>query len=248
MDKTRLTHTVTVARLVLFLLISALALATPLPLSAQQKRGDVSGVVNDATGAVVNAADVSVNNSQQVVLSRVRTDAEGHFQFSGIPQGSYVVLVSHPDFSIHREVVQITAGGTAELNISLQVNQISESVTVTSEAGLVADARSVAQPVNIIDADHIVQRATEVVAQVVDEEPGVNLQRTSPSLSAVFVRGLTGRNVAVYVDGVRYTTSAQRGGVGTFFSLIEPSSLETVEILRGPNSSQYGSDVLGGVV
>src|SRR6185295_13074013 len=76
----------------------------------------------------------------------------------------------------------------------------------------------------------------------------VNLQRTSPSLSAVFVRGLTGRNVAVYVDGIRYTTSAQRGGVGTFFSLIEPSSLETVEILRGPNSSQYGSDVHGGVV
>ncbi|HEX5965139.1 MAG TPA: TonB-dependent receptor, partial [Pyrinomonadaceae bacterium] len=74
------------------------------------------------------------------------------------------------------------------------------------------------------------------------------LQRTSPSLSAVFVRGLTGRNVAVFVDGVRYTTSAQRGGVGTFFSLIEPSSLETVEVLRGPNSSQYGSDVHGGVV
>ena len=47
---------------------------------------------------------------------------------------------------------------------------------------------------------------------------------------------------------MRYTTSAQRGGVGTFFSLIEPSSLETVEVLRGPNSSQYGSDVLGGVV
>ncbi|HKG97638.1 MAG TPA: TonB-dependent receptor, partial [Pyrinomonadaceae bacterium] len=45
-----------------------------------------------------------------------------------------------------------------------------------------------------------------------------------------------------------YTTSAQRGGVGTFFSLIEPSTLETVEVLRGPNSSQYGSDVHGGVV
>ena len=47
---------------------------------------------------------------------------------------------------------------------------------------------------------------------------------------------------------MRYTTSAQRGGVGTFFSLIEPSSLGTVEVLRGPSSSQYGSDVLGGVV
>ena len=125
---------------------------------------------------------------------------------------------------------------------------VAEQVTITAEAGLVSDTRKVETQVNVINERKILERAPEVVAQVVDEEPGVNLQRTSPSLSAVFVRGLTGRNVAVYVDGVRYTTSAQRGGVGTFFSLIEPSSLETVEILRGPNSSQYGSDVHGGVV
>ncbi len=119
----------------------------------------------------------------------------------------------------------------------LGVKPLSEEVTVTAEAGQVVDVRNIDTPVNVINEKEILERATEVVAQAVDEETGVNLQRTSPSLSAVFVRGLTGRNVAVYVDGVRYTTSAQRGGVGTFFSLIEPSSLETVEILRGPNSS-----------
>jgi hemoglobin/transferrin/lactoferrin receptor protein len=249
MVQTKLTPTMKLARFMSLILLSATALAAPSTLSAQQKSpGDVSGVVKDPSGAVVNDADVSVNNSQQVVLSRTRTDTAGHFQFSGITPGSYLVLVSHPDFTLQREVVQLAPGGTAELTIILQVHQLTESVTVTSEAGLVADARSVAQPLNVINGEHIAQRSTEVVAQIVDEEPGVNLQRTSPSLSAVFVRGLTGRNVAVYVDGVRYTTSAQRGGVGTFFSLIEPSSLDTVEILRGPNSSQYGSDVLGGVV
>ncbi len=224
-------------------------LATPLPLRAQQRsRAGVSGVVRDSSGAVVRDAEVALANSQQVMLSRSKTDAEGRFQFTDIPPGSYVVLVSRPDFSQQREVVQATAGSIAELNVVLEVNPLSENVTVTSEAGLVAAARSVAQPVNVIDEKEILARAPEVVAQIVDEEPGVNMQRTAPSLSAVFVRGLTGRNVAVYVDGVRYTTSAQRGGVGTFFSLIEPSSLQTVEILRGPNSSQYGSDVLGGVV
>jgi hemoglobin/transferrin/lactoferrin receptor protein len=156
--------------------------------------------------------------------------------------------VTRSGFITHRSAVHITSGNTQQIAVVLELTPIAEQVTVTAEAGLVADTRQVDTQVNVINERKIMERAPEVVAQVVDEEPGVNLQRTSPSLSAVFVRGLTGRNVAVYVDGVRYTTSAQRGGVGTFFSLIEPSSLETVEVLRGPNSSQYGSDVHGGVV
>lgn len=210
--------------------------------------GAISGVVKDTSGAVVVGAEVSLVNAQQVVLSRTKTDSAGRFQFTDVAPGSYEVFVSRTDFSRQPQAVQVTEGETTELSVELQVGQLSEEVTVTAEAGQVSEARSTAQPINVISEQQVIERATEVVAQVVDEEPGVNLQRTSPSLSAVFVRGLTGRNVAIYVDGVRYTTTAQRGGVGTFFSLIEPSALETVEILRGPNSSQYGSDVLGGVV
>ncbi len=215
---------------------------------SQNSRGSINGVVKDASGAVVADAEVSLVNAQQAVLSQTRTDAEGRFEFTDVPPGSYAATVSRKDFSRQRVAVQVNGGGSVGLSIVMQVSQLSEQVTVTAEAGQVGEARNTAQPINIIEEEKVIERATEVVAQVVDEEPGVNLQRTSPSLSAVFVRGLTGRNVAVYVDGVRYTTSAQRGGVGTFFSLIEPSSLGAVEILRGPNSSQYGSDVLGGVV
>lgn len=230
----------------------ALSLSLTFPAAAragqQEDRGSISGIVRDPSGAVIADTEVSLVNAQQAVLRDTKTDAEGRFRFTDVPVGSYAVTISRADFGRRREAVQVTAGSTAELNLVLQPSEVSEQVTVTAEAGQVSDARSTAQPVNVIRESEIMERAPEVVAQVVDEEQGVNLQRTSPSLSAVFVRGLTGRNVAVYVDGVRYTTSAQRGGVGTFFSLIEPSSLETVEILRGPNSSQYGSDVLGGVV
>lgn len=241
--------TLKLARLASSIMVSAIVLAAGAGLHAQENsRGSISGVVKDAGGAVVSKADVSLITSQQVVLKDTTTDDQGRFKFDDIGAGSYVLVVSRTDFSSQREVVRVNAGTTLEVEVLLQVNQISEQLTITSEAGLVAEARSVAQPVNVIDEEKIIERATEVVAQAVDEEQGVNLQRTAPSLSAVFVRGMTGRNVGVYLDGVRYTTSAQRGGVGTFFSLIEPSSLDVIEVLRGPNSSQYGSDVLGGVV
>lgn len=222
--------------------------ALPAAASGQAAAGKIAGTVRDADDAVVSGAEVSLVYPHQAVLRTALTDANGNFTLDNIGSGNYELNISGSGFERHRSAVQLSAGETRQLNVVLLVNRITGDVTVTAEAGQVADARTIATPVNVINEKEILDRATEVVAQVVDEEPGVNLQRTSPSLSAVFVRGLTGRNVAVYVDGIRYTTSAQRGGVGTFFSLIEPSSLETVEVLRGPNSSQYGSDVLGGVV
>jgi len=225
-----------------------LACAMPFMAAAEEGEGRINGTVKDPDGAVVSGASVSLLNAYRAVIAATTTDAEGRFALERLEPGDYQLNVESTGFVRHRSAVRVTPGDAQPLGIVLEVTPIAEQVTITAEAGLVSDTRKVDTQVNVMNERKIMERAPEVVAQVVDEETGVNLQRTSPSLSAVFVRGLTGRNVAVYVDGVRYTTSAQRGGVGTFFSLIEPSTLETVEILRGPNSSQYGSDVHGGVV
>lgn len=225
-----------------------LACVMPFAGVAEESEARINGSVKDPDGAVVSGASVSLLNNLRAVIANTATDAQGRFTLENLEPGDYQLNVESNGFVRHRSAVHVTAGSTIDVAVVLEVIPLAEQVTITAEAGLVSDTRKVETQVNVISEREILERAPEVVAQVVDEEPGVNLQRTSPSLSAVFVRGLTGRNVAVYVDGVRYTTSAQRGGVGTFFSLIEPSSLETVEILRGPNSSQYGSDVHGGVV
>jgi len=235
-------------KLIAALRLCLLACAMPFMAAAEEGEGRINGTVKDPDGAVVSGASVSLLNAYRAVIAATTTDADGRFALEKLEPGDYQLNVESTGFVRHRSAVRVTSGDAQQVAIVLEVTPIAEQVTITAEAGLVSDTRKVDTQVNVINERKILERAPEVVAQVVDEETGVNLQRTSPSLSAVFVRGLTGRNVAVYVDGVRYTTSAQRGGVGTFFSLIEPSTLETVEILRGPNSSQYGSDVHGGVV
>jgi hemoglobin/transferrin/lactoferrin receptor protein len=229
------------------LLRCVLLLLTPLMGQAQDDQAKVNGTVRDRNGAAVAGVEVSLLRTEAVIVGTV-TDANGNFTLSNVPPANYELRVIRTGFSPYRSALSVPSSGLNDVVVVLEVNPLAERVTITAEAGQVVDVRRSETQVNVINEKKILERATEVVAQVADEETGVNLQRTSPSLSAVFVRGLTGRNVAVYVDGVRYTTSAQRGGVGTFFSLIEPSTLETVEILRGPNSSQYGSDVHGGVV
>jgi hemoglobin/transferrin/lactoferrin receptor protein len=234
----------TISSLAIALLFTAVLSVT---VSAQSETGAISGTVKDGAGAAIGGAEVSLVVAQ-AVMRTTSSGADGKFELADLAPGSYAVVVKQSGFGQFSTAVRVNPGEKQELSVELEVNPLTEQVTVTAEAGGAYDAGKLAQAVNVIPEQEILDRGTEVVAQAVDEEQGVNLQRTSPSLSAVFVRGLTGRNVAVYVDGVRYTTSAQRGGVGTFFSLIEPSSLETIEILRGANSSQYGSDANGGVI
>jgi hemoglobin/transferrin/lactoferrin receptor protein len=228
--------------------ILAALVMTTLVLAQQSSLGSIAGSVKDEQGASVTGATVSLVHSQQAVVQATTTDGSGNFSFDNVPPGSYEIRISQRGFDTRRVSAQVASGKTTRIEILLPVASISSEVTITAETGQAQEKDTVPQAVNIISETGIQQRTTAVLAQFADEEVGLGLQRTSPSMGEVFVRGLTGKNVPVYVDGVRYTTSTQRGGVSTFFNLNEPSSLRAVEVLRGPNSAQYGSDSLGGVV
>ena len=226
------------------MLLSVVVLAMPVTVNAQN-RGTITGTVKDERGANVSGAEVSLIHPQQAVLQTTITNAEGRFTFENVAPGSYQIRITHNGFGEHRSAAQVHDGPT-EVNATLQVAEVMDQVTVTAETGQAQDLERVAQQVNVVGEQAIIQRTTAVLAQIAEEEVGVSLQRTSPTIGAVLVRGLT--EVGVYVDGVRYTNSTQRGGINTFFNLNEPTSLRSAEMLRGPNTAQYGSDSLGGTV
>lgn len=232
-----------VRRILSFQLAGLLLFSTPG--LARASDGSVSGVVRDRSGAVVAGARVSLMNAQQTIIKTGETDSQGSFSFDGLAGGSYLLMVIAGGFSERR--MAVTAGAD-KLEVVLDPGPITEEVTVTANQGNVESVESISQQVNVINARQIEERAMSAVAQVVNEEVGVHLQRTSPTMAGIFVRGLTGNKVNVFIDGIRYSTSTQRGGVNTFLDLIDPSSLQAVEILRGPNSAQYGSDAIGGSV
>lgn len=214
---------------------------------AQQSEGSISGTVKDQNGDAVSGAEVTLLHPQQAVLRTTTTDSSGRFKFDGVQRGSYEIRINQAGFAPHRLSVLLSAGD-AELYATLAVAPLEDQTTVTADTGQAQEKERVPQALNIVSQSSIQQRTTAVLAQIADEEVGLALQRTSPTIAGIFVRGLVGNKVSVYIDGVRYTTSAMRGGINTFLDLNDPSNFSTVEVLRGPNGAQYGSDSIGGVV
>ena len=207
-----------------------------------QTADQISGTVKDQNGAVVAGAQISINGKQ--FKRETITDSSGAFDFQNTLSGNYDLRISAEGFTDNAR--EINSSDAKNLEIVLQISEA--NITVTAEIGNAVERVDVPQAVNLIGSEAISDRASTVLAEAAAEEAGVNVQRTSPTLGGIFVRGLAGKNVVVYVDGVRYTNSAQRGGINSFFNLNEPSALQSIEILRGASSAQFSSDALGGTI
>ncbi len=215
---------------------------------ATDNRLALTGVVLDPVGAVVPRAQVTLLSTRQFILQSGVTDSEGRFSFPAVPAGSYVLQISARGLAGQRVPVRLQGAGFPEVTVHLHLEPLRTELTITASPGSAESIDSVSQSVNVIETEAVRARSEAVLAQAAVEEAGLALQRTSPTLGGIYVRGLTGNKVNVFLDGVRYTTSAQRGGINTFLDLTDPSAVESIEVLRGPNSAQYGSDAIGGSV
>jgi len=78
--------------------------------------------------------------------------------------------------------------------------------------------------------------------------PGVWMQKTNHGGGSPFIRGLTGYQTVIMIDGVRFNNGIFRSGPNQYLNTIDALSLQRVEVLRGSGSVQYGSDAIGGTV
>lgn len=227
--------------------LMVLFLVLALPLGAAEA-GALRGRVVDQTGAVIVGAGVWLYRPGQLLLGTTATDAQGEFLFAGVSAGSYEVVAQAPGMERAHLAAQVTTGAATPVELVLHVGRLTANITVTALRGEVQEAFALPSEVNVVGEEKLKRRPGLLLAQALGEEVGVHIQQTSAHQAAVIVRGLTGQQVVHLIDGVRYNNSTFRPGPNQYFALIDPSFVERVEIERGPNSAQYGSDSLGGTV
>ncbi|MFZ9402931.1 MAG: TonB-dependent receptor plug domain-containing protein [Sediminibacterium sp.] len=78
--------------------------------------------------------------------------------------------------------------------------------------------------------------------------PGVFIQKTNHGGGSPFVRGMTGNQNLILIDGFRLNNSIFRYGPNQYLTLLDAQSVDRVEVVKGTGSVQFGSDALGGVI
>jgi hypothetical protein len=101
----------------------------------QSERGNITGVVTDASGAPLPGAPVTVANTDTNTAAHVSTTSTGEYNVPNLPPGVYRVEVTAPGFKTFVvDRITMTAGATLRADAQLQVGQLNESVEVTAQA------------------------------------------------------------------------------------------------------------------
>ena len=138
----------------------------------------------------------------------------------------------------------LMAAGTASLCLAAEDEPLIITITGTRTA---QPLRETLPSTTVIEREDIERSQAKSVAEVLRGFTGVDVTRQGGQgkLTRFFVRGTEPNHVLVLIDGVRHR-SATDGAAA--FQHLPASQIERIEFVRGPRSSLYGADAIGGVI
>ncbi|MEO8373253.1 MAG: carboxypeptidase-like regulatory domain-containing protein, partial [Candidatus Solibacter sp.] len=213
---------------------------------AQSERGNITGVVTDATNAAVPNAPVKIINVGTGAVSSVMASSSGEYNAANLGPGTYRLEVTKQGFqSSIVDNITLTAGATMRVDVSLQVGGVTQTVEVQAQNAQVQteDAKiSTSVPNKLVDELPLVvggamRSPFDLVTTVPEAKNGTNLS----------LGGGQGGAFAATFDGISVNTNRQ--GNTTETSYLTPSVEAITEFAVDTNGfkAEYGQ-AGGGVI
>ena len=136
----------------------------------------------------------------------------------------------------------------------LFATSVSAEEITTQAAKVVVTAHRIEQArenviadISVITREEIERAGQSTLVELLQQQPGIEITNNGGpgKASGIFMRGTNTSHVIVLVDGVRLNSAT--AGTTTFENL-PVALIEKIEILRGPATSLYGQDAIGGVI
>jgi hypothetical protein len=215
------------------------------PTLGQSDRGAIRGLVVDQQNQVVPETNVTLTNTATGVRAEILTDSSGNFSFPALVVGSYQITADRTGFKkFSQSGIQVDVGRTSELTLSLSPGEVTETVTVTSDAAATLDTAtsdtgtSVSRR-QILDLPVPLTGSMRNPLNFVVLTPGVSgsVPGANPDLR-LNISGTPAASAEVYIDGVPVADTNVSGEVGTNHPSLE--AVGEFKISNNGYSAEYG--------
>src|SRR5436305_15262525 len=103
-----------------------------------QTFGEITGRVNDPSGAAVSGTSVTATNLATNAVRQTTTTDSGAYAFPSLPPGTYRLRIEHPGFKASTsENLEVQVQQTVRMDVMLQLGQVTETVEVSENADLI---------------------------------------------------------------------------------------------------------------
>jgi hypothetical protein len=216
-----------------------LATITSATMAYGQVTTSLSGTVTDTSGAVLPGADVVAKADETGTTFTAVTNDRGLFNIPAMPIGRYTVTVSLQGFkTVALSDIRINTATAAQVNVKLELGQLTETVTVKSGTEVVqTQSNTLGSTMTTEQITKLPLVTRDTLWGAVPFLAGVDTT-TGPRASTI--NGLPSGAINISIDGVNTNDNNNRSATGTgggcgFFSLISPrlDSVEEVTIATG---------------
>ena len=219
----------------------------PLTTSEMGRPSQLSGTIVDVSGAVLAGASVMVRTADGSVERLTQADSSGSFSFSGLPAGTYQLVVSSPGFATKEVPVTVEASGeAAPLRISLVVSTVSTTVDVQGrEDSLIGIADSATQ--GTVGYKQLEDRPLLRSGEILETIPGMIITQHAGGGKAnqYFLRGFNldhGTDFANFIDGMPLNLPSHAHGEGySDMNIVIPEFVQRVNFEKGPYYAEIGN-------
>jgi hypothetical protein len=214
------------------------------PVAAQEQRGSIEGVVKDASGAVLPGVTVEARSGGSGVLSTT-TNETGNYRFPSLLPGVYEVSANLSGFKAAKVAdVEVKLGSVKNVEFSMQVAGVAESVSVTAESPIV-DTKTSGKSTNIRAEQITLLPHGRDFLTLVTQAPGVNNEAKSAPAGqqGIMIDGAAAAENRYVIDGIETTNII--GGLSGQNLLAD--FVEEVQVKSTGYPAEFGGST-GGVI
>lgn len=175
------------------------------------------------------------------------TDIDGLFELANVEPGDYVLLVTSLGYQSYQTKISLSTNESKTINIQLEPSAQSLDETVVTGTLKPVSRLESPVPVEVYSPTFLKKNPTASVFDALQNVNGVRPQINCNVCSTgdIHINGLEGPYTLVLIDGMPIVS-----GLGTVYGLtgIPNSLIEQIEIVKGPASSLYGSEAVGGLI